>query len=419
MKTGFNSPNKNIGLLGLGTVGQAVYDKININVSSVLVKDISKKRNINISQTNITNDFQDILQDENINIIIELIGGETPAYDYIKNSIKSNKNVITANKEVMGKHGKELLGLAKKNNVFLLYEASVAGGIPIISPIVNDLSANKFSSIRGIINGTTNYILTKMSEENLELGDVLKEAQDLGFAEADPTSDIDGYDAQYKISILSRIAFNTDVSIDQIYVEGISNIKSKDFDYANELGYTVKLLATASVNHEENLLVKVHPALIPNHVPMSSVNGVLNAVEIKGDLVGTLWFQGAGAGAKATASSVLSDLIKIQNSQTKKNINRKNTYKITSMDSHYCQYYLRLNVSDKPGVLAGIAMELGKKNISISSVLQKDLHNDGSADLVVMTYPALEKDMQTSIKKITNLNTVFNIESIIRVESYN
>ena len=177
-------------------------------------------------------------------------------------------------------------------------------------------------------------------------------------------------------------------------------------------------MATASVDLEENLLVKVHPALIPNHVPMSSVNGVLNAVEIKGDLVGTLWFQGAGAGAKATASSVLSDLIKIQNSHTKKIINRKNTYKITSMDSHYCQYYLRLNVSDKPRVLAGIAMELGKKNISISSVLQKDLYDDGSADLVVMTYPSLEKDMQASIEEITNLDSVFNIESIIRVESY-
>ncbi len=418
MKNVFNSSNKNIGLLGLGTVGQAVYDEINTNVSSVLVKDIAKKRNINISETNIINDFQKILEDENINIIIELIGGETPAYDYIKNSIKSHKNVITANKEVMGKYGKELLDLAEKNNVFLLYEASVAGGIPIISPIVNDLSANKFSSIRGIINGTTNYILTKMSDENLELRDVLKEAQDLGYAEADPTSDIDGYDAQYKISILSRIAFNSDVSIDQIYVEGISNIKSRDFVYANELGFTVKLLATASVDLEENLLVKVHPALIPNHVPMSSVNGVLNAVEIKGDLVGTLWFQGAGAGAKATASSVLSDLIKIQNSHTKKIINRKNTYKITSMDSHYCQYYLRLNVSDKPRVLAGIAMELGKKNISISSVLQKDLYDDGSADLVVMTYPSLEKDMQASIEEITNLDSVFNIESIIRVESY-
>ncbi len=419
MKNVFVLSKKNIALLGMGTVGRAVYEEIKSNVSSVLVKDITKKRNIHFSEKIITNDFEEIIQDNNIDIVIELIGGETPAYNYIKRSIKSNKNVITANKEVMGKYGEELLDLAEKNNVFLLYEASVAGGIPIISPLVSDLSANDFSSIRGIINGTTNYILTKMANEKLELAEVLKEAQDLGYAEADPTSDIDGFDAQYKISILSRIAFNTNVSIDQIYVEGISNIKSTDFAYASELGYTVKLLATASINNDKNLLVKVHPALIPNHVPMSSVNGVLNAVEIKGDLVGTLWFQGAGAGAKATASSVLSDLIKIQNSEKKINVNRKNTYKITSMDSHFCQYYLRLNVSDKPGVLASIAMEFGGKNISISSVLQKDLHDDGSADLVIMTYPSLERDMQSSIKQINNLDTVFNIESMIRVESYN
>ena len=419
MKNVFVLSKKNIALLGMGTVGKAVYEEIKGNVSSVLVKDITKKRNIHISEKIITNDFEEIIQDKNIDIVIELIGGETPAYNYITRSIKSNKNVITANKEVMGKYGEELLELAEKNNVFLLYEASVAGGIPIISPLVSDLSANDFSSIRGIINGTTNYILTKMANEKLELAEVLREAQDLGYAEADPTSDIDGFDAQYKISILSRIAFNTNVSIDQIYVEGISNIKSTDFAYASELGYTVKLLATASINNDKNLLVKVHPALIPNHVPMSSVNGVLNAVEIKGDLVGTLWFQGAGAGAKATASSVLSDLIKIQNSEKKINVNRKNTYKITSMDSHFCQYYLRLNVSDKPGVLASIAMEFGQKNISISSVLQKDLHDDGSADLVIMTYPSLERDMQSSIKQIYNLDTVFNIESMIRVESYN
>jgi len=419
MKNVFVLSKKNIALLGMGTVGRAVYEEIKSNVSSVLVKDITKKRNIHFSEKIITNDFEEIIQDKNIDIVIELIGGETPAYNYIKRSIKSNKNVITANKEVMGKYGEELLDLAEKNNVFLLYEASVAGGIPIISPLVSDLSANDFSSIRGIINGTTNYILTKMANEKLELAEVLREAQDLGYAEADPTSDIDGFDAQYKISILSRIAFNSDVSIDQIYVEGISNIKSTDFAYASELGYTVKLLATASINNDKNLLVKVHPALIPNHVPMSSVNGVLNAVEIKGDLVGTLWFQGAGAGAKATASSVLSDLIKIQNSEKKINVNRKNTYKITSMDNHFCQYYLRLNVSDKPGVLASIAMEFGQKNISISSVLQKDLHDDGSADLVIMTYPSLERDMQTSIKQINNLDTVFNIESMIRVESYN
>ncbi len=419
MKNVFVLSKKNIALLGMGTVGRAVYEEIKSNVSSVLVKDITKKRNIHFSEKIITNDFEEIIQDNNIDIVIELIGGETPAYNYIKRSIKSNKNVITANKEVMGKYGEELLDLAEKNNVFLLYEASVAGGIPIISPLVSDLSANDFSSIRGIINGTTNYILTKMANEKLELAEVLKEAQDLGYAEADPTSDIDGFDAQYKISILSRIAFNTNVSIDQIYVEGISNIKSTDFAYASELGYTVKLLATASINNDKNLLVKVHPALIPNHVPMSSVNGVLNAVEIKGDLVGTLWFQGAGAGAKATASSVLSDLIKIQNSEKKINVNRKNTYKITSMDSHFCQYYLRLNVSDKPGVLASIAMEFGGKNMSISSVLQKELHDDGSADLVIMTYPSSERDMQSSIKQINNLDTVFNIESMIRVESYN
>ncbi len=418
MKNIIPHSNKNIGLLGLGTVGKAVYDEVFTNISSILVKDLNKSRNIELSKVKVTNDFQDILLDKNIDTIIELIGGESPAYEYIRESIKSKKNVITANKEVMGKYGKELLELASKNKVVLLYEASVAGGIPIISSIINDLSANEFKSVRGIINGTTNYILTKMSRENLELSEVLKEAQDLGYAEADPTSDVEGFDAQYKISILSRLAFNSDVPLNQIYVEGISGIKSKDFDYANELGYTIKLLATASINSEEVLLVKVHPALIPNYVPMASVNGVLNAVEIEGDLVGTLWFQGAGAGAKATASSVLSDLIKIQSSDAQLMINQKKTYKITSMDKHFCQYYLRLNVLDKPGVLASITKEFGERNISISSVLQIDSYENGSADLVIMTYPSKEIDMQTSIKKITNFESVFNIESMIRVESY-
>ncbi|MFL2665213.1 MAG: homoserine dehydrogenase [Dehalococcoidia bacterium] len=256
MKNIIPHSNKNIGLLGLGTVGKAVYDEVFTNISSILVKDLNKSRNIELSKVKVTNDFQDILLDKNIDTIIELIGGESPAYEYIRESIKSKKNVITANKEVMGKYGKELLELASKNKVVLLYEASVAGGIPIISSIINDLSANEFKSVRGIINGTTNYILTKMSRENLELSEVLKEAQDLGYAEADPTSDVEGFDAQYKISILSRLAFNSDVPLNQIYVEGISGIKSKDFDYANELGYTIKLLATASINSEEVLLVK-------------------------------------------------------------------------------------------------------------------------------------------------------------------
>jgi len=321
----------------------------------------------------------------------------------------------------LAKHGSELLATAAENNVCLYYEASVAGGIPIIGPLMNDLTANKIQSVRGIINGTTNFILTKMAHEGADFNDVLAEAQALGYAESDPTADVDGFDALYKISVLARLAFHTEVPVDVIHREGIREVHAKDFRYASELGYTIKLLAVAQANADSGLLARVHPALIPLDVPMASVNGVLNAVEVEGDLVGPLWFQGPGAGPNPTASAVMGDVLRIAKGATNDGGSSSvpESFAIASMSDHECQYYIRLTASDRPGVLASVARVLGDADISINSVLQKDTDTEnGHADLVIMTHPALENNMQSAVRSIKELDTVLQLDSLLRVETY-
>jgi homoserine dehydrogenase len=328
---------------------------------------------------------------------------------------------VTANKEVMCKRGDELLRIAADNNVELKYEASVGGGIPIIGPLTNDLVANRIQSIRAIINGTTNFMLTKMAHDGADFDDVLAEAQSLGYAESDPTADVDGFDPMYKLSVLARLAYHTEMPIEVIHREGIRDIHAKDFRYASELGYTIKLLAVAQASDESGLLARVHPALIPLEVPMASVNGVLNAVEVEGDLVGPLWFQGPGAGAEPTASAVVGDILKITESSGI-NSHRSGTFasfNIRPMNDHVCQYYMRLTASDQPGVLANVARVLGNADISISAVLQKDTDIEKTqADLVIMTHPAREANMQTAVSLIRKLETVIQLDNLIRVENY-
>ncbi|MEC9292981.1 MAG: homoserine dehydrogenase [Chloroflexota bacterium] len=421
-----------IGLLGLGVVGSAVakavlsWDKsqdrnIPLALVGAVIRDPNKKRSIDIDQSILSDDPQAVIGNTNIAIVVELMGGENPAFDYISTSLKAGKHVVTANKEVMCKRGDELLGIAADNNVELKYEASVGGGIPIIGPLTNDLAANKIQSIRAIINGTTNFILTKMAHEGADFDDVLTEAQSLGYAEADPTADVDGFDPMYKLSVLARLAYHTEMPIEVIHREGIRDIHAKDFRYAAELGYTIKLLAAAQARDGSELLARVHPALIPLEVPMASVNGVLNAVEVEGDLVGPLWFQGPGAGAEPTASAVVGDILKITESS---GINSYRSaafasFNIGSMSDHVCQYYMRLTASDQPGVLANVARVLGNASISISAVLQKDTDlENAQADLVIMTHPAREANMQTAVSLIRKLETVIQLDNLIRVENY-
>ena len=421
-----------IGLLGLGVVGSTVANVISqrhrsvdpavsLDVVAAVVRDASRKRDVTIDSSKISTNLETVIANPEVGIVVELMGGVDPAFDYITSALKAGQHVVTANKEVMAKHGHELLVTAAKNSVFLYYEASVAGGIPIIGPLMNDLTANKIQSVRGIINGTTNFILTKMAHEGADFNDVLAEAQALGYAESDPTADVDGFDAVYKISVLARLAYHTEVPVDVIHREGIREVHAKDFRYASELGYTIKLLAVAQANAESGLLARVHPALIPLDGPMASVNGVLNAVEVEGDLVGPLWFQGPGAGPTPTASAVMGDVLRIINSVKNDggSASVPESFAIASMSDHECQYYIRLTASDRPGVLANVAKVLGDADISINSVLQKDTDTEnGHADLVIMTHPAREANMQSAGRSINELDTVLRLDSLLRVETY-
>ena len=421
-----------IGLLGLGVVGSAVARAIierhrqgdpnfPLNLKSVVVRDPKKKRAVELDPSIISTDAESVIANPEVGIVVELMGGENPAFDYISSSLKAGKPVVTANKEVLSKRGGELLSIAAENGVQLFYEASVGGGIPIIGPLMNDLTANKIQSIRGIINGTTNFILSKMAHEGADFNDVLAEAQSLGYAESDPTADIDGFDSLYKISVLARLAFHTEVPVDSIHQEGIRNVHAKDFRYASELGYTIKLLAVAQASEETGLLARVHPALIPLDVPMASVNGALNAVEVEGDLVGPLWFQGPGAGPEPTASAVMGDVLRIAKGGpgAAKPVQTPAPFDIAPMGDHVCQFFLRVTVADRPGVLASIAKVLGDADISIDSVLQKDSDVENqSADLVIMTHPAQEAKMQDAVSSLRQLEAVVRLDSLLRVETY-
>ncbi len=426
-----NSAPVGIGLLGLGVVGSAVATSIlsaqiqrqGLRLCGVLVRDTGRKRDVDIPASTLSSDPETVLGSPDVDIVIELMGGEEPAMEYISRALSAGKHVVTANKEVISKHGEKLRSLAAENNVSLQYEASVGGGIPIINPLLNDLAANQILGLRAIINGTTNYILTQMASGGASFDDALAEAQSLGFAEADPTADIDAYDAVYKISILARLAFGVDVPIEKIFREGIRRTASQDFRYAKELGYTIKLLAAAR-REDGGLLVRVHPALVPSDVPMAKVEGVLNVVEAEGDLVGPLWLQGRGAGAEPTASAVMGDVLRTVSvirggGQVPQARPIDPDLPLLEMASHECKYYIRLTVRDRPGVLAQIAGALGDMEISIASVLQMDSDPErGNADLVIMTHPAREANMQRAVEHIDALGDVDTVANLIRVESY-
>lgn len=422
-----------VSLLGLGVVGGGVASVIqeksnylkkhlgvSISLESVLVRDKTKSRTVSVSNDIYVNSIDDILDNPEVHVVIEVMGGEYPAFDYIMQSINKGKNVITANKELIAKHGPEIFQAARDNNVRVLFEASVGGGTPIVSPLMRDLVGNHIKSIKAIINGTTNYILTKMSKEALGYEHVLKEAQTLGYAESDPTNDVEGFDAAYKLAILSTIGFRTSVKVKDIYVEGITSLESQDFKYASELGYEIKLLAIATLD-KENIQARVHPGLIEKKEMLANVDGVLNAVEIETDLTDKVLFHGPGAGAMPTTSAIIADLLNIarnliDNIPLIDPLRLSEDCTVQPITELISKYYFRIEADDQPGVLGAIAAIFGSYGISISSFIQKEsIYNKDSAELVIMTHDSKELLINNAIVDIQDLDSVTNINNVIRV----
>lgn len=423
-----------IGLIGLGVIGTgltrifkerndvlAKQAGIPLILRRVADKDESRKNSPFIDPAIFTTDARAVLEDPDIDIVIELIGGEKPARNFIEEALQRGKHVVTANKEVIAKHGPELLALADKRGVGLLYEASVGGGIPLIVPLKRSLQINNLSAIHTIINGTTNYILTRMEKDGLEFSAALKEAQSLGYAEANPTNDIEGIDAAYKIAILATLAFHMDVRPEDVYHEGISRMKSQDFRYAKELGYAIKLLAIAK-KHGPAAEVRVHPVFIPDDMLLAEVDGVFNAVQIEGDLSGRIIFYGQGAGADTTANVIAADAVHLARNirwgvAEDSGLRLDVVKNIKPMEDVETRYYLRMIIADQPGVLADITRVLGENLISISSAIQKEAHKkSNSAEIVIMTHPAKERAMQQAIRHMRELKVVKEISNVIRVE---
>ena len=419
----------NVGILGLGTVGKGVLkilrenrDFINENVSPyrIIVKKIVDKNNkILLEDKNdyaiFTSSVEEVINDPEIDIVVETIGGFEPSRTIILQALTAGKHVVTANKEVVARAGYEILSLAKKNRRHFLFEASVASAIPIIGSLFHSLTSYPIIEIAGILNGTTNYILTKMSESGGEYNDVLKEAQEKGFAEADPRKDVDGLDSLYKIFILSMIVFKAKINLDAIYCEGIRNISKTDIEYARELGYTIKLLALAkSINQELN--IKVHPVLIPKKHRLASIGGAYNGILTKGNGYGDLTFSGQGAGALPAGSMIVSDIIEIIKNYDNYKSKFKDFKKIKVKDFYetYSSYYLRIRVKDRPGVFAEIAGSFADKKVSFASVIQKGEAGE-IVDIVFLTHEAKEGSVQEALKKVAELSCVEKICNVIRV----
>jgi homoserine dehydrogenase len=423
-----------IGLLGLGVVGAGVAQILRerarvfaggvgrpLQVRRILVRDPKKERPVKVEPGLLTTDARQVLDDEGIQIVIEVMGGEHPAYEYIKAALASGRYVVTANKEVMAKHGPELLELARANGVDILYEASVGGGIPLIAPLKRDLLANELTSISAIINGTTNYILTRMAREGCDYGEALAGAQALGYAEADPRNDVEGIDAAYKLTILASLAFRVQVSPDAVYHEGITRLTGRDFRYAQELGYAIKLLALGE-REDHRVSLRVHPALVPLEEPLAKVDGVFNAVQLEGDLTGRVLFQGRGAGAMPTTSAVVADLLDLAHGLAQEGHDRflwrqDRAATIREISELRSRYYLRLVVQDRAGVLARITAVLGERhNISIASIIQKETDEAArTAELVIMTHEAGEAAMRAALVEVAAIETVVEVGTFLRV----
>jgi homoserine dehydrogenase len=422
----------NVVLLGLGVIGGGVARALQERAETysqrigtplllrrILERRLDRAQVAGVDPALLTADAQEALSGD-VDIVIELLGGEHPAYDLMKDSLSRGRYVVTANKEVMAKHGPELLALAAENGVDILYEASVGGGIPIISPLKRDLCANEISSVRAIINGTTNYILTRMSRDGLDFDAALAQAQELGYAEADPTNDVDGHDAAYKLAILASLAFRTRVRIEDVHREGIRRLAARDFRYARELGYAIKLLAVAR-RQDSSVQLRVHATLVPEDELLAKVDGPLNAVEIEGDLTGKVGFQGAGAGSLPTSSAVIADVLDAAKALILETRPFPWRYvadlAVKPLGQLVTRYYIRLEVEDRPGVLAGIARAFGDHQVSIASVIQKETDEAAqTAELVIMTHQAQEEAFQATLAQVRELPQVVSVGNFLRVD---
>ena len=427
-----SKPDKiKIGLLGLGTVGSGVYKLIekqkeefckkagaDVEIVKILVHNMEKKRE-GVDPSLLTDNWRDIIDNDEIQLVIEVMGGIEPARTMILDALNAGKNVVSANKDLIAEHGKELLDAAEEHGVDFLFEAAVAGGIPIIRPLKQCLAANEIDEVIGIMNGTTNYILTKMFEDNMDFDEALAKATELGYAEADPTADIEGLDAGRKAAILASIAFHSRVVFKDVYTEGITKISSRDIAYAKEFGNVIKLLGVAH-NTESGIEVGVYPMMISQNHPLASVRDSFNAVFVHGDAVGDVMFYGRGAGELPTASAVVGDVIDVV---------RDTQYHCTGRISCTCyrttpvkdfknvknKFFLRMQVENKPGVLASIAMVFGVHKVSITKVMQKEqCENADVAELVIVTEAVKESQMLDSLEHLKDMETIREVSSVIR-----
>ncbi|RNB84345.1 homoserine dehydrogenase [Brevibacillus nitrificans] len=422
-----------LGLLGFGTVGTGVVRIIQahqedlqkqtglgIEITKILVQDAEKSRNIVAMEGKLTTNPADILEDPEIEVVVEVIGGIHPAKDFILGALERGKHVVTANKDLMALHGAEILKKAQEKGCDVFYEASVAGGIPILRALVEGFSSDRITKMMGIVNGTTNYILSKMSQEGAEYADVLKEAQALGYAEANPTSDVEGYDAARKMAILATLGFRVPMKLEDVDVKGISGVSKEDIAYGKQLGYEVKLLGLAR-RDAEAIEVSVQPTMIPKSHPLASVNGVFNAVYVHGEAVGETMFYGPGAGELPTATAVVSDLVTVVKNR-KLGVNGRGMVapykeKILKDDSQkLSKYFLRIVVADKRGVLAQITQLLADKNISLEQVIQQPYNNDKEAEIIMITHLSSKSDMDGVLAYMEQMDIVTKVKSCYRVE---
>ena len=424
----------NVGLLGAGTVGGGVLqvleknaDKIAkevgkpVKITKVLDRNVEARQKEYGDQYYFTADADEVLNDPEIDIVVELLGREHPAKEYIAQAFANGKHVVTANKDVLARYGAELFPLAEEHGCDFMFEASVCGGIPIIGPMKTSMAGNKINSIMGIVNGTTNYMLSKMADEHLDYDEVLKDAQEKGYAESDPTADVGGLDAARKVVILASIAFNTRFSLDDVKAEGIENVEACDIKYASSLGYAVKLLGIAKNDPENGVTLRVTPTMIPLGHPLAGVNGVYNAVFVNGDAIGEAMFLGLGAGRLPTASSVCGDIIDIARNMQHKSTGRISCTcfeekKLCPPEKMSAPAYIRLQVADKPGALAAIAAAFGAQNVSLRNVIQTNDVLSSKAEIVVITHSVSEANLQMALQILSVLPVVEKISCVIRVE---
>lgn len=417
-----------IGLIGLGTVGSGVYKTLsefdNVEVVKIAVKNKNKKRDIpNLDESIVTDDAYEVVNNSEIDIVVELIGGINPAFDLIKTAIQNGKHIVTANKELLAKCGEELFNFAERHNKVVLYEAAIAGGIPIIMPIKTILAGNKINKIEAILNGTTNYILTKMDIQHSSYSDVLKEAQELGYAETDPTGDVEGFDAAYKITTLATLAFKKRVKIENVYKEGITKVRAEDMKAANDLGYKIKLIASAKLDEQGRADVRVHPMLISKKSTLAHIDYVTNAVSLTGHPLGHITLSGPGAGEFPTASSVVGDILAIVKELGTTDYllpmmrcDHHENAEFIDISETVNKYYLSLNAKNNKGVIGNIGNICAEYDISVESIVQKNVSENNTADITVITEFCKERNMQGAVKAFEESEFINNVNSLIRVQ---